>query len=46
MTLETQKRCSITETAKKKNIKCVKNDRILKRGKNGHFAKAIVWQNG
>ena len=29
-----------------KTIKYVKNDTILKSGKNGHFAKAIAWQNG
>ena len=28
-----------------KDIKYVKNDTILKRGKNDHFAKAIVGQN-
>ena len=29
-----------------KNIKYVENDTILKSGKNGHFSKAIVGQNG
>ena len=30
----------------RKNAQYSKNDKILKSGKNGHIAWAIVWQNG